>query len=303
MVDREQSRALAARAQHYRERVPVYRLDLPPADQQFKLALSLAGHFWDLIGDCSPVFMPDPPLTTMARMHFPEGGRMNVFTPSGAMEAFVTTAGTAPPLADDESRFDRTPIHARLRETAETLAKYFLREGEELKPERLWETKARGMTMKRETSRTALLAVTGSLRRWVHGLPVLGRASIHVTLGGEQRVTRWGVDWRGRADTAFTDADVVDPDEAAKRILLQLRAQSADGRKEAAAAEPEELTLGYLSMSRRVEQRVLQPAWVARFRPAKGTTMGKIIAIPAGTGSYEPLGFPGRGPSLAMSRR
>jgi hypothetical protein len=219
---------------------------------------------------------------------------VNLYTPSGAIDAFIAPASPRQPIADDESRAERKAIHASLRELAERFAKHFLTNGEEVRPERLWETKARGLTMKRESSPVALLEVLGSLRRYLHGLPVLGRASIHVAVGAGNEVTKWGVDWRPRDGDAFTETEVVDPDEGARRILAELRTRSAELKGRGGGVEPERLMLGYLSMSRRVEQRVLQPAWVAMFRPPKGTTMATVIAVAAAPSAYEPLGFPGR---------
>jgi hypothetical protein len=294
MVDRGQVQVLASRARQFQERVPVYRLGRLPVEQQLARIPALAGLFWDLIGDCSPVFMPDPEMTSMARLVMPEDRRVNLYTPSGAIDAFLAPASPRHPIADDESRADRTAIRARLRELAERFAKHFLTPGEEVRPERLWETKARGVTMKRESSPVALLEVLGSLRRYVDGLPVLGRASIHVAVGAGNEVTKWGIDWRARDGDAIAEAEVIDPDEAARRILAELRVRNPELNDKRRNAEPERMTLGYLSMSRRVEQRVLQPAWVAMFPPPKGTTMGVVIAVPAAPSPYEPLGFPAR---------
>ncbi len=199
---------------------------------------------------------------------------------------FIISAASRPPLADDEDRADRGKIRARLREAAGNLTKRFMTDGEELRPERLWETKARGETMKRESSPTVLLQVVGSLRRYLHGLPVLGRASVHVALAGEQEVTKWGVDWRVCDGDAFTETKVVDPDEGAKRVLAELRNCQPESGK-SLDLEPEQMTLGYISMPRRYEQRVLQPAWVARFRPKGGSTMGVVIAVPASPTAFE----------------
>ena len=108
---------------------------------------------------------------------------------------------------------------------------------------------------------------------------------------------------RPRDGDAFGETEVVDPDEGARRILAELRTRSAERKDAGRSVEPERMTLGYLSMSRRVEQRILQPAWVAMFRPSKGTTMGVVIAVPAAPSAYEPIGFPGRLSGMAASTR
>ena len=303
MVDRDQVRALSSHAELYRERVPVHRLEQRPVAQQIKLAAALANHLWDLVGDCSPVLVTDSSMSAMARLALPDDGRVHVYKASGAIEAFITSAASRPPIADDESRADRDAIKMRLREVAERLAKRLLTKGEELKPERLWETKARGLTMKREPSKVALLEVTGSLRRYVHGLPVLGRASVHVTVGRANEVTKWGVDWRPVEGDAVGEAKVVDPDEGARRVLAELRNRRGGGKDGHENREPERMTLGYLSLPRRVEQRFLQPAWIATFPPGKGTTMGAIVAVSAATTAFESIGLPGRAATGTAPRR
>jgi hypothetical protein len=228
------------------------------------------------------------------RIQLPEDGTVNVYTPSGAVEGFISSSTSRPPLAEDESRADRAKVRARLREVAELLAKPVLTEGEEVRPERLWETKARGVTMKGEASPVALLEVAGSLRRYVHGLPVLGRASVHVGLAGAYEVAKWSLDWRSRDGDALTEAEVIGPDEAAKRILTEMRNRRPEASAPGGDIEPEQLTLGYLSMTRRYEQRVLHPAWVAKFRPKAPATLGVVVAVPASMKAFETIGFPGR---------
>jgi hypothetical protein len=288
----EQVQALASRAQSYRERAPIYRVQTISVENQIKRASLLAGLVWDLRPDCAPRVIADQS-PGMARIQLPEDGNVNIYTPSGAIDAFITSAASRPPLADDERRAERGKIRARLREIAGNLAKHFMTDGEELRPERLWETKARGETMKREPSPTVLLEVVGSLRRYLQGLPVLGRASVHVALAGEQEVTKWGVDWRVCDGDAFTETELVDPDEGAKRALAELRNRQPESGK-SLDLEPEQMTLGYISMPRRYEQRVLQLAWVARFRPKGGSTMGVVVAVPASPTAFEPIGFPAR---------
>src|SRR5262245_54443034 len=268
MVDREQVQALASSAQFYRERAPVYRIQPIPVEDQIKRASLLAGLVWDLRGDCAPRVVADQS-PGMARLQLPEDGNVNIYTPSGAIDAFITAAASRPPLADDERRAERAKIHRRLREVAEKLTRHFLTHEEELRPERLWETKARGTTMTGESSAVALLEVVGSLRRYLHGLPVLGRASVHVALGAENEVTKWGVDWRSRDSDPFTETELVDPDEGAKRVLAELRNRQPEAPNPP-DFEPEQMILGFGSIPPRYERRVPLVGWVARLRSDGG---------------------------------
>jgi hypothetical protein len=138
------------------------------------------------------------------------------------------------------------------------------------------------------------MSVVGSLRRYIHGLPVLGRASVHVGLGGNHELTKWGVDWRAKGDAPISEATVIDPNEGAARILAELQRRRPEQQVTLDHLEPERMSLGYVSMPRLQEQRTLQPAWVAMFRPRGQTTMGAVIAVPAAPAAFEPLSFPGR---------
>lgn len=282
---------LVSRALGYRERLPVYRLSSVPIAHQIKRAVTLAGHLWDLRGDC------DPRVTNvlgMARLLLPEDGHVNVYPSSGAIDAFRSTAASRPPLANDVTSADQKRIVARLRELSEAVKRHFVGRDEELRPETLWETKARGVTLRGEASRTALLEVVGAYRRYVHGIPVLGRASVHIAIGGAYELTKWGVDWRQRQEDAFTEAAVIDPEEGARRVMADVQNRRLEGPLTLTDFQPERMTLGYLSMPRRQQQSVLQPGWVAVFRARGQTTMGIVIAVPAVPAPYESIALPAR---------
>ena len=244
MIDREQVQALASRAQFYSERALVYRIQAIPLEDQVKRAALLAGLVWALRGDCAPRVVADTQSPGMARIQLPEDGNVNIYMPSGAIDAFTTSAASRPPLADDESALTEPKFVRACARSQKSLTKHFMTDGEELRPERLWETKARGETMTGQSSADRLLEVVGSLRRYLHGLPVLGRASVHVALGGENEVTKWGVDWRSRDGDAFTETETVDPDEGARRVLAELRNRQPESRKPP-DLEPEQMTFGY----------------------------------------------------------
>ena len=91
MIDREQVQALASRAEFYRERAPVHRIRSIPVENQIKRASLLAGLVWDLRGDCAPRVVADQS-PGMARLQLPEDGNVTIYTPSGAIDAFITSA-------------------------------------------------------------------------------------------------------------------------------------------------------------------------------------------------------------------
>jgi hypothetical protein len=212
-----------------------------------------------------------------------------VFLPSGAIDGALRTASSKDPIADDESKTDRKPLIAQAQKLATALAKGYVSGHDELRFESLWETKAQGVTLKGAKTPVALLEVVGAFRRYLHGLPVLGRASVHVGLAGRMVVTRWGIDWRQVSENAVAEAHVVDPKEGAKRVMDDLQWRRPEKPFTLKDFEPASFTLGYLSQSRRSEQFVMQPAWVAVLRPRGSTTMGQVVAVPAATTPFAPI--------------
>lgn len=184
-------------------------------------------------------------------------------------------------------------IYAQLRKVAEGLARHFIGEEEELGPESVWETKGRGVTLRNEQSPVTLFEAVAAFRRYVHGLPVLGRASVHTGFRGANELSKWGVDWRARAKEPMVEADVVDAVEGAKRIMADVQSRLPERSLTLEDLEPERMTLGYLSMPRRYDQRVLQPAWVAQFRPRR-STLGMVVSVPAAPAPFESIALPGR---------
>ena len=141
-----------------------------------------------------------------------EDGRLQVFEASGAVAAAIVGVENRKPLAKDEASVYQDQLIRLTERTANDLAESRLTADEELRFERLWRMKAQGVTFNGERSAVALLQATAAFRRYVRGLPVLGRASINVTLGGANAaVTRWGIDWRRVGGKAIGETDVVEP--------------------------------------------------------------------------------------------
>jgi hypothetical protein len=65
---------------------------------------------------------------------------------------------------------------------------------------------------------------------------------------------------------------------------------------------PASFTLGYMSAGRRAEQFVMQPVWVAVLTPARDTTMGHVVAVPAATKPFGTLAAPRRGANAVSVR-
>jgi hypothetical protein len=287
--------ALARLAEGYRERAPVFHVVSSSRDDIMREARLLTAGIWPQFGDCSPWVNVDG-LVALARL--PSDGGVKIF-PSGAIEAAMFPPESRKPLATDERQADRKKYSSQMERIARAIAKERVAPDEELKLESVWENKGQAVTVRGgEKTPVALRAVVGAFRRYVHGLPVLGRASVHVGLGGATLVNRWGIDWRRREPKPFAETAIVSPEEGAKRILADMWRRRPERPFTDDDFTPVFFRLGYLAHSRRAEQRVLQPAWVAILKPQKGTTMGHVVAVSAAPNAFEPIVRPARIPRM-----
>jgi len=296
-VDTDLLDSLVKHATGYQDRANVFHVEQPAMAASLKSAIELTSLIWPWFDYCN--MRPEAVSNAMvASFLLPNDGGLQVFGASGAIAAAMRGVATRKPLEQDERKADRKKLSALAESAARILADAHQAPDEELRFERLWQLKAQGMTLKGERTATALLQVTGAFRRYVHGLPVLGRASVHVTIGADSAVTRWGVDWRRINGKAVAETPVVDPAEGARRVMADLSRRRPEKPFTLADFTPSAFMLGYVSMPRRQKQSILQPAWVAMLEPAGGTTRGQVVAVPAAPDAFEPLfraGRPARG--------
>ncbi|MCW2655402.1 MAG: hypothetical protein JWR32_6378 [Mycobacterium sp.] len=279
--------ALVNRAEGFQDRAPVFHIEQPSVEDSIARARSAARFVWNQFGDCS--LRPDPVSTDLSRMQLPNEGRVDVFHSSGAIAAYMHPPTSRQPLTPNERLADRKALSALTERVAESIAKTHVTSDEQLRFESLWELKGHGVTLKGEKSPVALFEVLGAFRRYLHGLPVLGRASIHVALGGASLVTRWGIDWRQVRTKPFAETAIISPEEGAKRVLDDLFWRRPERPFTLADFEVDAFNLGYLSFSRRRVQFVMQPTWLAVLKPRPPMTMGTVVAVAAAPQAFEPL--------------
>ena len=282
--------ALVNRAEGFLDRAPVFHIEQPSVEDSIARAQSTARFVWNQFGECS--LLPEHVGATLSRMQLPNEGRVDVFHSSGAVAAYMHPPASRQPLTPDERLADRKALTALTQRIAESFAKTHVSSDEQLRFESLWELKGQGVTLKGEKSPVALFEVLGAFRRYLHGLPVLGRASIHVAVGGGSLVTRWGIDWRRVRTKPFAETAIISPEEGAKRVLDDLFWRRPERPFTLADFEVDAFTLGYLSFSRRRAQFVMQPAWVAVLAPCAPMSMGAVVAVPAAPQAFEPLSSP-----------
>jgi hypothetical protein len=298
-VDPELAAALVKQTVGYRDRAPVLQVEAVEPQRAVKAALSVAPRIWPWLDECRFRVNPTQSAGTLALMA-PGNGRVNVYLPSGAVEARLASPTGTKPIASDEQTAKRELIRARAQETAEILSKSHVGAEDEMRFERLWETKARGVTLKGETATpTALFGVTAVFRRWLHGLPVLGRPSIQVAVGSENTVRQWAVDWRRVRSTPVANSSVIDPQAGAMRLLEDIAWRRPEKPFTLDDFAPVRFALCYATQGRRSEQRVFQPVWLAILEPRGFTSMGIVTIVPAAPQAFEPIGRPMRATAAA----
>lgn len=295
--------ALVKLAKGYRDRVPVFQIELPDPKDSIAKAQGLLNVLWPQFGDCNPFLNVSNGVLTAMRL--PAEGRMDVFHPSGAMAASIRPLSVRKPIATDETKVDRKPLIAAATKVAGVIAKPSIASNEEMRFESTWEWKATGETISTGKAPitkipTALFEVLAAFRRYLEGLPVLGRASVHVALGAGEMVTRWGIDWRQVKKEPMIQTPILDPTEGAKRVMDDLFWRRPERPFTLKDFEPKSFELGYFSLSRRREQSIMQPAWITILAPRAPMTMGQVVVVPAAPRSFEPMTKPpGRNRRLA----
>lgn len=287
MVESDLFAALVKLAKGHRDRVPVFHTVQPSSEESMKQARALAVLIWPLFGECS--FRPENVDGLVTQMRLPDDGHVGIFRPSGAVAGSMHPMQTRKPIAPDERSVDRKPLADHALRIAAEISRLHAGRDDELRFESQWERKGQAVTLKGDKGPVALFEVLGAFRRYLHGLPVLGRASVHVGIGRGSQVTRWGIDWRRIRPEPFAQTSVVSPEEGVKRVLDDLWWRRPERPFTLKDFEPKSLTLGYLSLSRRRQQFVMQPVWLAVLKPRGPMTMGHVVAVPAAPQAFEPL--------------
>jgi len=164
---------------------------------------------------------------------------------------------------------------------------------EDLRFERLWRLKAAGVTEEGERSATALTRVVGAYRRHIGRLPVLGRASAFVEIAAEGKPVTAGVDWRPVLEEPIDETPILSSEEGAVRALAELQRFNPDRKVTLEDYTPDLFELGYFSLAKRSQQAVMQPTFVAMFKPTGSfPSIGRIVVVPAAPNAYEPISRP-----------
>lgn len=274
----------------YNETVAVYRIQETRISDIERTAIHTAQRFAKVAG--LPVMRHEVRRDAACTSVFlQEGIRVKAFHASGAI---LLDRGWNPMtkiIATVAESADESLLKRQAEEAVRQMRLAPAYNGEELRFERLWRVKATGITREGERGPVALTRAVAAFRRYIGDLPVWGRASVFVELAAEGQVAAAAVDWRPVATEALDYARVLSPQEGAVRVLGELQTFLPGGTYTIDEYRPELFALGYFSLPKRRVQTVMQPVYVAMFRPTGPIpSLARLIVVPATEHAYEPLG-------------
>ncbi len=269
---------------YYRDVAPVFRIEQRSLDEMEANAVRLAG---DVVGDAGDGKSQIARKETRSDILLPEGVRARVFHASGAVSV---TTGLAPM---EQLIGDHADREAMTRSTVEAAKRLGLDRvvggGEQLLFERLWQIKAAGMNTEGVRGREVVCRAVGAFRRYLHELPVWGRASAFVEIAGDDRIGAVGVDWRPVAPEPFDRVKVIDPERAARAVLSDLNGRLPGGEFTDEDFEVGMFGLGYVSLAKRRDQSVFAPVYVAMLERRGWSSTNYIIIVSGSEIDYESL--------------
>jgi hypothetical protein len=297
-IDSKLKKVLVEKMENYRERVPVYRIEHKSFEFHEKRAMDLARRFLAVHG-LKQERVSAKRSTDRITLQLPENARLNVYPVSGAVTAESGWNPMQRLVSTDAKNVDKELLTKKVHEAVERLGLYRFSSGkDELRFERLWQLKASGITDKGEQGDVVVSRVVGAFRRYITDIPVWGRASVFTKLAQKGQLDAFGVDWRPVNEDPLAWADVIDPEDGAKRVLEELQTTLPGGSFTVEDFEPELFSMGYLSLPKRRAQTVMQPVWVAMLRARGWTSMSHLIVVPALTTPYESICRPIQLPPL-----
>lgn len=196
--------------------------------------------------------------STLIRL--PLGARAQLFHASGAMQ--LTTA-----IAPMDKLFDKMADKAELTKLVEKTAqklnvKQWVPETEDLKFERLWQIKAAAADKEGKTSEPVLCRAIGAYRHFINGLPVLGAASVAVKVAAKGELDTLSVMARQTSGKVIDTVKPIPPEQALKKAYQQLERLMGHSKIPLnEVAKPQAIQFGYMSLTKRKAQRVLEPAY------------------------------------------
>ena len=236
-------------------------------------------------------------------VQLPGGARAVIYHASGALQF---SAGIAPLEAPFARVEEREVLTSLVTEAAARLkVSEWAGDGGAVAFERLWLSKAQGADPNGRVAEPVLLRATGAWRHAIDGVPVLGAASVAVTLAGDNQLDALQVRIRPGIAETLDSAIVTSPEAGAQQIARNLLSVlgNAKERLPADAVQVDALRFGYLDLGKRKAQRVLAPVYVAQVQVRhRLESQGYVFAVPATERAYQELPLFGTDQVAARSR-
>lgn len=239
--------------------------------------------------------------STLIRL--PQGARAMIYHASGAMRL---DTGMAPMERLFAKMEEKTGLTKLVERTARTLnIQQWVAETEQLKFERLWQIKAAAADKSGKMLEPVLCRAIGAYRHYVNELPVLGAASVAVKVAAEGQLDSLSVLARQTSGRTLDRIKTISAEQALEKVYQQLGRLMGKGKIPLAEiAHPQSIQFGYLSLSKRKSQRLLEPAYMVMVSiEGQQEAQGYMFAIPGSDSPYMPLARVGAEPvTLSMSR-
>ncbi len=210
------------------------------------------------------------------------GARAVVYHASGALQF---SAGLTP----FQAQFERVEEAAELTRLVSAAAQRlkiadWAGDNASLAFERLFQTKGQGADREAKATEPVLFRATGAWRHSIGGIPVLGAASVALTLAGDGTLDALAVRIRPAVSDKLDSAATIAPELAARQIAARLASVLGNAKEslpgDAIAAQT--MRFGYLDLGKRKAQRVLAPVFLAQVVVRhKLETQGYIFAVAA----------------------
>lgn len=231
------------------------------------------------------------------------GARAVVYHASGALQFHAATSPFTAPFNRVEERAVLTRL---VTEAAQRLrVADWVGENGSLQFERLFQSKGQGADRQDRIAEPVLFRATGAWRQAIGGIPVLGAASVALTLSGDGRLDALALRIRPGVTERLDSAAVAAPETAARQIAGHLASVlgTAKERMPNDVVASQTMRFGYLDLGKRKAQRVLAPVYLAQIvLRHRLETQGYVFAVPATERSYLALPLFGTETSANRSR-
>jgi hypothetical protein len=231
-----------------------------------------------------------------------DGARAIVSHASGAM---TLSTGLGPMDSPFDRLEERDVLERLVQERGEQLGlRSWAGSSGDLKFERLWQIKGAAADREGKATDPVLFRTVGAYRHYLSDLPVWGRASASVKLAGGGTLDTVTLQMREPSGEVLDEVQTLPAEAGAKAVAGQLEALM--GRSDLSLddiARPHWMHFGYLSLSARKAQRVLEPVYVAQVDLEGDYPQGFVLAVNAGEKVYMPLARQGMDPPVSKRRQ